>query len=141
MKISKFKKILLPTLLTLFSTMGFSQSMLYNQKSYTVYLYVDKLPSFPTGNEGLIRYMNKHLKWPQIDSDVQGTVLLSFVVTKGGNIEHINVEKSLVREFDDQVIKMLQSMPKWNPGIIKGKKVDVKLYMPVDFFLNNIFVF
>jgi hypothetical protein len=73
MKISKFKKILLPTLFTLFSTMGFSQSMLYNQKSYTVYLYVDKLPSFPTGNEGLIRHMNKHLKWPQIDSDVQGT--------------------------------------------------------------------
>lgn len=136
MKINNLKKALITTLFVLFSTSCFSQSMLYNHKSTVVYLYVDKLPSFPSGKEGLIKYMNKHLKWPQVDGDVQGTVLLSFVVTTGGTIESINVEKSLVKEFDDQVIKMVQSMPKWNPGISKGEKVNVKLYMPIDFFLN-----
>jgi TonB family protein len=136
MELNMFRKVLLCTLLFLFSISCFSQSKLHNRKSSIVYLYVDKLPSFFTGNEGLTKYINRHLKWPKVDADVQGSVLLSFVITADGNIEYINVEKSLLKEFDDQAINLVQSMPKWNPGILKGEKVNVKLYLPIDFFLK-----
>lgn len=73
--------------------MLFTEHAVQSQVNCCLFIYVNKLPSFPSGKEGLMKYMNKHLKWPQVDGDVQGTVLLSFVVTTGGNIEYFKCRK------------------------------------------------
>lgn len=63
-------------------------------------------------------------------------MLLSFVITKKGNIESIKLEKFLLKQFDNEAIKVIKLMPKWNSGLLNGKKVNVKIYLPIDFFLK-----
>jgi protein TonB len=106
-------------------------------KSPYLYLYTDKLPRYPGGVGKLKLLLRENLKWPVNGPDAQGTVLLSFIVSSDGTISDIKVEKSLTKEFDDEAKKVVSLMPKWIPGKIGNNNVDVKMYFPVDFFLNE----
>jgi protein TonB len=79
--------------------------------------------------------MKQNLKWPDNTEDVQGTVLISFVVLKNGNLSEVKIEKSLYPLFDAEALRVVKSMPKWVPGKIGNKEVDVKVYFPVDFYV------
>lgn len=115
----------------------YSQNKLERQSSSIVYLYVDKLPLFSGGNGELKRFINTNLRWPQTELDVQGSVLISFIVTKSGNIENPKIERSLFKTFDDEAIRVIKLMPKWKAGEFKKNRVNVKLYLPIDFFLKD----
>lgn len=98
------------------------------------YLDVDKIPVFPNGSRGLKLFTKNHLKWPDPDIDVHGYVLVSFIVKKSGNVVGIRVEKSLSKTFDEEAVRFVKRMPQWKSGELNGKKVDVKLYLPISFF-------
>lgn len=117
----------------------------YNQTTYInfeeklekpiLYLYVDKLPKFKF-DSGLNEYIFSKLKWLyQLDAD--GEVLISFIVQKDGKIKDVKKEKGLCSPFDIEVIKVIESMPDWEPGEVDSEKVDVKLYLPIEFGLNK----
>ena len=102
-----------------------------------VYLYVDSIPRFPGGANGLEHFLEKNLKWPDPTLDVAGYVLLSFVVLSDGHIANVKIEKPLFPAFDAEAIRLVKSMPKWVPGKVGNKVVDVKMYFPVDFNVVN----
>lgn len=102
-----------------------------------LYLYVDKLPKFNGGSEKLKSFLTQNLKWPDNGMDVQGTVLLSFIVSDKGNITNIKVEKSLSKVFDDEAKRVIKLMPKWIPGKLDNNNVNVKMYFPIDFKISN----
>jgi protein TonB len=100
-------------------------------------LYVDTIPKFKGGAGYLNRFIRQNLKWPDNTEDVQGTVLVSFVVLSDGNIANVKIEKPLFPAFDAEAIRLVKSMPKWVPGKVGNKVVDIKMYFPVDFNVIN----
>lgn len=108
-----------------------------NSRHIYSFIYVDSIPRFIGGRDRLILFMKKNLKWPDNTEDVQGTVLMSFVVLSNGKVVDIKIEKSLFPAFDAEARRLIESMPKWVPGKIGSKPVDVKMYFPIDFYIVN----
>lgn len=135
-KNSKNRKLLLLLLLTACNLACYSQSNEVKKDITILYLYADKLPTFPTGKKGLKSFIKNNIKWPNSDIDAHGSVLVSFIVVNTGVIKDIVVEKSLGYDFDNEAKRLVASMPNWNSGVLNGKKVNVKLYLPISFVLK-----
>jgi len=98
-------------------------------------LYVDEMPKFMGGQNALKKFIDTNLQWPG-EFDGQGTVLLSFIITKDGSIRNIKIEKELCNECNNEAIRIIKLLPKWSPGKINHKKVDVIIYLPIKFKMN-----
>ena len=121
-------------LLLLISGTAFGQAKETNNKPI-LYLYADKLPTFEYDG-GVKKYIYSNLKWPY-QADVEGHVLVSFVIKKDGNVGNIKIEKGLMSKCDEEVIRVIENMPKWTPGELNSEKVDIKLYLRVTFVMNG----
>jgi protein TonB len=124
------------TLFTLTKLPALGQISDQVNKVYT-YLYVDKIPEFNGGAKKLKQFLDQNLKWPDSITDIQGTVLLSFIVSDRGNITDIKVEKTLLKSFDDEAKRVIMLMPKWIPGTLDNHYINVKIYFPIDFKINK----
>ena len=91
----------------------------------TIYRAVEQMPQFPGGEAALIKYIQKNLKYPQGQEDVEGKVLFQFVVKKNGKIGEVKVLSVLGKDFDQEAIRVVKSLPKFKPGRQNGKAVDV----------------
>ena len=104
------------------------------QKNYdTVYFSVEQMPQFPGGEAALMKYIKKNLKYPQVQDDIEGDVMLQFVVKKNGEVGEVNVVRSLRKDFDQEAIRVIKSLPKFKPGRQNGKAVSVWYTLPVTF--------
>lgn len=100
---------------------------------------VQYLPEFPGGDDALYEFLSSHLKYPSRASsnDVEGKVVLSFVVNKVGEIDEIKIERSLGYGCDEEAIRVVNSMPKWKPARNNGAPVKVLLNLPIIFELDR----
>jgi len=91
-----------------------------------------------TGEEGLIAYLNRNIKYPLIaeENGIQGRVVCTFVVERDGSITDVKVLKSVDPSLDREAVRVVRSMPRWIPGKQKGSPVRVKFTMPVTFRLQ-----
>ena len=99
---------------------------------------IEKLPQFPSGQEGLMRYLSTHVKYPAAaqEQGIQGRVLCSFVVEPDGSISNVEIIKS-IPELDAEAIRVISSMPSWIPGTnTQGRYVRVKYTIPIMFRLG-----
>ncbi len=99
---------------------------------------VEQMPSFPGGTKKLMDYLNKNIRYPEAlaETCIQGRVIISFVVEKDGSISDIKVAKSLDPLLDEEAVRVVSGMPKWNPGKQNGVTVRVKYTVPVTFRLQ-----
>jgi periplasmic protein TonB len=107
-------------------------------KPDSVYKFVDVEPVFPGGQDSLVAFISRNIKYPEkarADSTV-GQVIVQFVVDEKGNVIAPKILKSLSPECDTEVIRVLLKMPSWHPGKIKGKKVKSLFTLPVRFSLG-----
>ena len=98
---------------------------------------VDGNPQFPGGQAALVEYLCQNLRYPydaQRDS-IQGRVFVSFVVDKDGSVVCVNVAQSVHPSIDKEAVRVVEGMPKWKPGMNKGKNVRVKFTLPITFRL------
>jgi len=104
----------------------------------SIYTFVQKRPQFPGGEAALYAFLNGNLKYPQLAREVgvKGIVLVSFVVWKDGTIRRIIIKRGIGSGCDEEVIRVINIMPDWEPGIIDGKKVNASFVMPVSFKLR-----
>jgi protein TonB len=102
-----------------------------------VYIYADKFPQFKGGFAKIKLFLKQNLKWPDNSTDIQGTVLLSFIVSVEGGITSVKIEKSLSPKFDEEAKRVVKLMPKWVPGKVGQNNVNVKVYFPIEFAINN----
>ena len=102
-----------------------------------VYDMVEKMPSFPGGSEALKEYLKKNTRYPNPDACIQGRVVVVFVVDEKGNLSDVKVARSMEPSLDAEAVRVVKSMPRWNPGIEKGKAVKVRYTLPVTFRLEN----
>lgn len=100
-----------------------------------VHLVVESMPEFPGGMEALMRHLARNIKYPSfaLDHGIQGRVLVSFTIDADGSIIDPEIFKSVHPSLDAEAIRVVWTMPKWNPGKQKGKPVKVKYTVPVAF--------
>lgn len=102
-----------------------------------IFTVVEESPSFPGGDEARIRFLTENIKYPQIarESSIQGTVYVTFVVEKNGNVTDVRVLRGIGGGCDEEAVRVIKAMPKWNPGKQRGKPVRVQFNMPIKFTL------
>ena len=107
--------------------------------SEKVYMHIEQMPQYPGGEAELTNYITKNLKYPQIaiDNEIQGKVVCLFVVTETGNIERIEVIRSLDPTCDKEALRVIKSFPKFIPGKLNGKNVSVWYTLPIAFKLQK----
>ena len=97
---------------------------------------IDQLPEFPGGQQALSTYFVRNLRYPVIaqESGIQGTAVCEFVVETDGTLTDIKISKSTGdKSLDKEALRLVKSMPKWNPAKSNGQPVRVKTSIPVKF--------
>lgn len=100
-----------------------------------VYNFVDQMPTFPGGIDEMKKFIALHLRYPE-SICLQGSVFVSFIVEPDGNIAFVKIVKSLGKQGDQEVLKMMEKMPNWIPGLCNGEIVPVEIVIPVSFNFN-----
>ena len=99
---------------------------------------VDEMPKFPGGQEGLMRYLARNIKYPTMaqQNKEQGKVLVQIVIGKDGNVSNIKILKGASAWLDAEAIRVVRGMPKWEPGKQNGQAVAVEYTFPITFRLQ-----
>jgi protein TonB len=100
--------------------------------------WVPEMPVFPGGESELYHYLNKNLEYPDVakESNISGTVYLTFVVEKDGSISDVKILRGIGGGCDEEAIRVVKSMPPWTPGKNNGTPVRVRFNLPVKFTLQ-----
>ena len=104
-----------------------------------VFEVVEEMPEFPGGVDAMMEYLQKELRYPESakEKGIQGRVTVQFIIDKEGNVTNSKVTRSVDKDMDAETIRLVKAMPKWKPGMQKGKAVAVKYTVPVVFRLEG----
>lgn len=96
---------------------------------------LDSCPQFKNGFNDVFKYISNHIRYPIIskENDIQGKVIISCIIEKDGKVSHSKIEHSPSVDLNKEALRVVTSLPKWNPGILHGKPVRVKYYLVVSF--------
>ncbi|MFZ4401250.1 MAG: energy transducer TonB [Bacteroidales bacterium] len=110
-----------------------------NENKADVFTIVEKAPEFPGGDKARVKFLIKNLVYPKTarETGIEGTVFISFVVETDGSISHSKVIRGIGGGCDEEAIRVIKLMPKWEPGKQSGKNVRVQFNMPFKFTLSN----
>lgn len=103
-----------------------------------VFMVAEQMPEFPGGMKELLKFLQDNLKYPEnaMKNNVQGRVIVQFVVEKDGTPTEFKVLRSVDPDLDAEALRVMKAMPKWKPGMQKGQVVRVKFTVPVSFTLQ-----
>ena len=103
-----------------------------------IYDKVEELPAFPGGEVVLMRFLSDNMKYPKVarESGIQGRVVVQFVVGSDGSICNAKVIRGIDPYLDKEALRVVSVMPRWKPGMQKGKPVSVQYTMPLMFRLE-----
>ncbi len=103
-----------------------------------ILFFTDQMPVFPGGESTLRKFLAESVKYPAIalENGVQGRVFVSFVVDKNGDVTNVKIARGIDTSLDKEAIRVVQSMPKWTPGMQRGKAVRVAYTVPINFVLK-----
>jgi TonB family protein len=116
-----------------------SASVVKGSKSNEVLNQTEQMPDFPGGVDKMYEYLSSNVVYPMEarKKKKQGKVVLTFVVTQSGEITDImSVNEPIGYGIEEEAIRVVKAMPRWNPGMINGKPVTVKFTLPIRFALN-----
>lgn len=104
-----------------------------------VFTSVEQMPQFPGGDAALMKYLSSHIQYPAMaaENNVQGKVILQFVVEKDGKVGEVKVARSVDKDLDREAIRVVKSLPKFTPGRQNGQPVRVWYTLPVTFKLQG----
>lgn len=103
-----------------------------------IFIVVEDPPSFPGGDEARIRFLSENIRYPQMarESGIQGTVFVTFVVERDGSVTDVRILRGIGGGCDEEAIRVIKAMPKWNAGKQRGRPVRVQFNMPIRFTLQ-----
>ena len=103
-----------------------------------VYDIVDEMPTFSDGDYELLKYIADNLEYPQeaVDGGIQGTVFVRIIVEPDGSISNPKIIRGIGYGCDKEAVRVIESMPNWEPGHRKGEAVRVYMSIPVSFKLQ-----
>lgn len=99
--------------------------------------FVDEMPEFPGGTEGLNSYLRREVRYPEVcrQIGISGTVLVQFVVEKDGSISNVKTLVSVYPDLDAEAMRVIAGFPKWKPGKKMNQLMRVYYQVPITFSL------
>ena len=104
-----------------------------------VFQVVEQMPQYPGGDEAMMKFIQKNIQYPTMerDDDIQGRVVVGFVVNEDGSLSNITIKKGVSSGIDKETIRVVKLMPKFIPGKQQGKAVRVQYVLPIMFKLAS----
>ena len=104
----------------------------------SIYNKVEVMAEYPGGFEKMAEFLGKNIVYPEEakEKNIQGTVLVSFVIEKNGKITDAKVVRGIGGGCDEEALRVVNAMPKWKPGKQNGKNVRVQFALPIKFKLQ-----
>lgn len=105
------------------------------EQAFTI---VEQMPSFPGGEKAMMKFLGENVKYPReaMNNKISGVVYITFVVNAEGDIRNPTVLRSLSPECDAEALRVINKMPKWNPGRQRKTAVPVQYNLPITFSLR-----
>jgi len=102
------------------------------------FMVVENMPVFPGGDLGLMKYIQKNVRYPAIakEYNITGKVYVSFIVDKQGKVTNVKIVRGVDKNLDAEAVRVVKSLPKYTPGKQRGKAVRVMFTIPINFTLN-----
>ena len=96
---------------------------------------IEKNPQFPGGNQELSNFLSKTILYPSqaLKEGIQGQVIVSFIVNEQGYIRNPKIEKGIGSGLDEEALRVVLKMPRWEPGIQGGEPIAVQYNLPITF--------
>ena len=109
------------------------------EKPAEIFKSVEQMPQFPGGEGALLKYLSSHINYPPMaaENNIQGRVVVAFVVDKTGKVGEVNVVRSVDKDLDREAVRVCKSLPKFVPGRQNGQPVSVWFTLPVTFKLQG----
>lgn len=103
-----------------------------------VFDIIEQMPEFPGGDKALFEYLSSNIRYPVLcqENRISGRVITRFVVSADGSVKDVEILKSPDSLLSQEAIRLIDSMPKWIPGMQKGKRVGVYFTLPINFKLQ-----
>lgn len=108
-------------------------------QEHEIFQVVENAPSFPGGDLARMRFLQNNIKYPQMAKErgIQGTVYVTFVVERNGEVTDVKILKGIGGGCDEEALRVVRNMPKWEPGKQRGKPVRVQFNLPLKFSLGG----
>ena len=109
------------------------------QSDDKVYKSVEQMPRFPGGEVGLMKYLQENIKYPPeaAKNDIEGRVIVQFIVDKTGQVGEVKVLRPISEELDAEAVRVVKTLPKFEPGRQDGEAVSVWYTLPISFKLQS----
>ncbi len=103
-----------------------------------IFFIVEEMPEFPGGEQALRKYIANAIKYPAVaqGNGIQGKVYVTFVVSKDGSVANAKIARGVDPSLDQEALRVVNALPKWKPGMQKGKAVSVSYTVPINFVLQ-----
>lgn len=104
-----------------------------------IFVAVEQPASFPGGEAALMKFLSNKVRYPEAaqQNDIQGRVMVNFVIEKDGSVSQVKILKGVDKDLDREAMRVVKSMPKWQPGKNNGVAVRSYFNLPVTFRLQN----
>ena len=108
-------------------------------KPEEVFKSVEQMPQFPGGEAALMKFLASHINYPPMaaENNVQGKVIVQFVVDKTGKVGEVKVVRNVDKDLDNEAIRVCKALPKFTPGRQNGRPVSVWYTLPIQFKLQG----
>ena len=108
-------------------------------QSKKVYESVEQMPEFPGGVVEMMKFLQMNIKYPPeaAKNDIEGRVVVQFIIDETGQVGDVQVVRSVDEELDAEAVRVVKSMPKFTPGRQDGKAVAVWYTLPISFKLQS----
>ncbi|MCX6290934.1 MAG: TonB family protein [Bacteroidetes bacterium] len=103
-----------------------------------IFTIVEEMPSFPGGEEKMLEYVAKNIKYPSVarENAITGRVYVNFYIDKDGKVQSAKVVRGIGGGCDEEALRVVKSMPTWKPGKQNGRAVNVNYNLPINFTLK-----
>ena len=111
----------------------------HNSEPEQIFTAVDQQAKYPGGQDALMKFLSSNIHYPETarDYDIQGRVIVKFVVEKDGSIGPAKVVKGVDSALDQEALRVVRQMPRWQPGKNDGVAVRSWFTLPVTFRLTE----
>ncbi|MDR2979821.1 MAG: energy transducer TonB [Bacteroidales bacterium] len=101
--------------------------------------YAQNPAEFPGGTEELYKFLYANTRYPEtaVQLNLNGTVIVEFVVEKDGKPSNAKITMSTAEIFNAEAIRIISIMPKWKPAVHNGQTVRSYFQLPITFTLSN----
>lgn len=104
-----------------------------------VFTVVEQMPEFEGGDDAMMKFLASNIEYPRkaIRTNIEGTVMVSFLIDMDGSIKQVEVVRGIGMGCDEEAVRVVSSMPGWKPGKQNGQPVRVRRIIPIKFKLST----